>query len=1440
MNKKSFYYILSISLIVGFFYFGSTSNQYKRYLHKQNLENSPYKQTKSLEKLDRLNNNLPPNPYFDKIWELTMDPVLGRPKIENLYQIQEEWDQRNQYRIEGVPGENAEMAWISRGPNNIGGRTKGLMFDPNDSSNNRFFAGGVSGGLFVNDNIGDPQSVWKMINGIPKNLPVSSITYDPNNKNIFYAGTGEIYTGGRALGNGLWRSTDGGDNWENIFGGRSDSQESFVGTNNTVDIIEPTGESSIEFLQASFGPNLPDKPLPRIKTKLIIANPSDGCSTISNSAEIKDKIVLIERGAISGDACGFYDKVLNAQNAGAKAVIVYNKNNGASDWTDDLVLMGIGDGNNSQITIPSVFIRRSGGLRLKDLIDDGDTVVELSKRTSLNTASLTIKPGMFFINDVVVRNNNGTSEIYAAVGTSLSRDVADTALGSGTNDGIYKSTDGVNWTKIDLYRPVETDANGNTTSPNRTAIPIDLEIDDSNNIWASTTRDIYGEGGGLIFRSNESVTSFTLIHQIEEARRTEIEFSADNKLFVLAQKYKTINNNQYWLPIIYRGSIQDYIINNPTELTLPDDEDEDIYNTDFTRGQSSYDLMLEADPVNANNIFVGGINIFKSTNGGGENGSSTNPWNQQTHQWGEFNKQYAHADQHAAAINENDPNIIVFAHDGGLAYTPNGGGQISTRINDYVTTQYYTVATAPLNMFDNYDTNVYGWDFTMSMDNDQVVKVDGRGDVFAGGMQDNGTSFQFDKNDGLSRAVDIGSGDGAATMFSQNPNNKYVVYNYVYNNSIRVLNMNNYKFSNTGDENRSYWWRIYRKPEGESNRGDFINAQALDSNFGIVYSNYGSGQIEAFYNWDDFASGSQTTNKDSYSITGLGANITVMNVSPYTSNSSTLFAGTEAGAVWKISNANQLNSSNQFSGTLTNISSNDFVGSISDVELGKDENHLFVTFYNYGVENIFYSNDGGQTWNSKDGNLPDLPVYSILQSPLNEDEVIIGTDLGVWYTKDFNSSNPSWSQANAGMKDVRITDMDLRKGDNTVFVSTYGLGIYSGKFENNEPSISISPSVNSITIFKGQSGSFNVDYKAFSDFNEEVEFSIDGLPTNTNVTYDPSNKFTINQDGTLKIDLAIDINAETKSYPLTINAVSNTQNKTAGILLEVTSDDIDNDGIKNDVDNCPETANPDQSDLDGDNIGDVCDPNPLPSDTFSLQSSNETCRSSNDGKMELNVKTDGLPSDTNIKFTLAVTGGPSGFSHTPELIEGDSWKIEQLQAATYTVCLTSESIANFEQCFNVVITEPQDLSVLSSRAQDSDIVNLTMSGSEIYTIIHNNSTIKTSNSKLDIELKKGLNIIKVYAEKECQGVYEETIFNSEDILLSPNPARTSSKLWIGGNDKNVNLSMFDNAGRLLWTNENNVPSSRSIDIQVSNLRPGLYYVKVQSETVKKTAKLIKE
>jgi hypothetical protein len=73
--------------------------------------------------------------------------------------------------------------------------------------------------------------------------------------------------------------------------------------------------------------------------------------------------------------------------------------------------------------------------------------------------------------------------------------------------------------------------------------------------------------------------------------------------------------------------------------------------------------------------------------------------------------------------------------------------------------------------------------------------------------------------------------------------------------------------------------------------------------------------------------------------------------------------------------------------------------------------------------------------------------------------------------------------------------------------------------------------------------------------------------------------------------------------------------------------------------------------------------------------------------------------------------------------------LDNLEAATYTVCITSEYMSNFEQCFNIIITDPQNLSLLSSLTNNSYILYLTMSGSKSYTIIHNNRSIKTTNSK---------------------------------------------------------------------------------------------------------------
>ena len=122
-----------------------------------------------------------------------------------------------------------------------------------------------------------------------------------------------------------------------------------------------------------------------------------------------------------------------------------------------------------------------------------------------------------------------------------------------------------------------------------------------------------------------------------------------------------------------------------------------------------------------------------------------------------------------------------------------------------------------------------------------------------------------------------------------------------------------------------------------------------------------------------------------------------------------------------------------------------FVGSISDIEFGQTQNDIFVTMHNYNVVSIWYTSNGGTTWQNKEGNLPDLPVKCILQNPLNLNEVIIGTELGVWYSNNFNTASPTWNQSYNGMSNVKVVDLDLRN-DNTVFAATYGRGIFSGMF----------------------------------------------------------------------------------------------------------------------------------------------------------------------------------------------------------------------------------------------------------------------------------------------------------------------------------------------------------------------------------------------------------
>ena len=70
--------------------------------------------------------------------------------------------------------------------------------------------------------------------------------------------------------------------------------------------------------------------------------------------------------------------------------------------------------------------------------------------------------------------------------------------------------------------------------------------------------------------------------------------------------------------------------------------------------------------------------------------------------------------------------------------------------------------------------------------------------------------------------------------------------------------------------------------------------------------------------------------------------------------------------------------------------------------------------------------------------------------------MIIGTELGVWYTANFSDTNPTWNTSYNGMSNVKVLDLDLRD-DNMVFAATHGRGVFSGQF--TEESLSANTNV---------------------------------------------------------------------------------------------------------------------------------------------------------------------------------------------------------------------------------------------------------------------------------------------------------------------------------------------------------------------------------------------
>jgi hypothetical protein len=188
-----------------------------RFKDDQSLSRHPY--TKRLEKLQhefQRSGKLQATPeqawMQDFIW--TMDPQLKRPTPEVLPGIVESMRSTRAVGM-GLPGASASP-WIARGPNNVGGRTRALAWDPNDPTRKKAWAGGVTGGLWFNNDVANSNSSWQSVNDFWDALAVTSIAFDPNDPKIMYVGTGEGWQTGSSRGAGIWKSTNAGSSWTRL------------------------------------------------------------------------------------------------------------------------------------------------------------------------------------------------------------------------------------------------------------------------------------------------------------------------------------------------------------------------------------------------------------------------------------------------------------------------------------------------------------------------------------------------------------------------------------------------------------------------------------------------------------------------------------------------------------------------------------------------------------------------------------------------------------------------------------------------------------------------------------------------------------------------------------------------------------------------------------------------------------------------------------------------------------------------------------------------------------------------------------------------------------------------------------------------------------------------------------------------------------------------
>ncbi len=234
-----------------------------------------------------------------------------------------------------------------------------------------------------------------------------------------------------------------------------------------------------------------------------------------------------------------------------------------------------------------------------------------------------------------------------------------TILYAASTDGLYRTTDeGSSWIKI--Y--------------SGSFVDMEFKPGSSDIMYASTRQ-------GDIFRSTDAGFTWTQVLSTPQ-ERTEIAVSEDD----LSVVYAIVSNTNDGLHAIYKstdsGATFSVVYSPSANLLGRHCDGSDL------GGQAPYDLSIAVDPNDVNTIYIGGINTWKSIDGG-LSWTLNNRW---TSSCGS-SEEVVHADKHCLAF-QNGSSTLFECNDGGLYKTSDGGTNWTHLSNGMVIGQIYRIGVS--------------------------------------------------------------------------------------------------------------------------------------------------------------------------------------------------------------------------------------------------------------------------------------------------------------------------------------------------------------------------------------------------------------------------------------------------------------------------------------------------------------------------------------------------------------------------------------------------------------------------------------------------------------------------------------------------------------------------------------------------------------------------